>query len=142
MNISGNQLDIGNATTCRNGRTHYTRSFVDDGIFEELSLLSSEPNCIGWLCLDRDNYELGIIRYCQAHSGLWKIALLQEQQELMPSELIPRLAEISRYGDLVSFPKHHAGRLKVCPIRHFLLQDRIKMVVASRVSNREKELVG
>jgi len=102
----------------------YTRSFLDDKIFAALTELASQPNCSGWLSLDRDNYEEGIIRYCQSQPGIWKIALLQERDELMPSDLIPRLASLARPGDLLSFPKHHAGRhvpvvrannLTVCP---------------------------
>lgn len=102
----------------------YTRSFPDDEIFEILTSLAAEPNCKGWLSLDRDNYSEGIIRYCEAPSGIWSIALLQEKEELMPSEVIPYLTCFTRAGDLLSFPKHHAGRhvtpmkannLVVCP---------------------------
>lgn len=115
----------------------YTRSFDDDSMFEALSGLAAEPNCKAWLSLDRDNYELGIMRYCQSASN-WKIALLQEQADLMPSHLIPKLAKLSEPGDFLSFPKHHAGRhvepiksdnLLICPqvTGSFKLQTRSNM---------------
>lgn len=102
----------------------YTRSFPDDEIFAVLTQLASEPNCKGWLSLDRDNYNEGLIRYCESKPGIWRIALLQEQEELMPPDTIPYLSYFARAGDLLSFPKHHAGRhvqpmkannLTVCP---------------------------
>lgn len=94
----------------------YTRSFVDDALFGVLTRLAELPNCKGWLSLDRDNYNEGIIRYCEAPAGVWSIALLQEQEELMPSDVVPYLTLFSRAGDLLSFPKHHGGR-HVTPIK-------------------------
>ncbi|CAN5177175.1 hypothetical protein BH10CYA1_BH10CYA1_62830 [soil metagenome] len=94
----------------------YTRSFPDDEIFAALTELASERNCKGWLSLDRDNYLEGLIRYCESNSEVWQIALLQEREELMPPEMIPYLSIFTRSGDLLSFPKHHAGR-HVLPMR-------------------------
>lgn len=88
----------------------YTRSFPDDQIFLALTQLANEPNCQGWLSLDRDNYNEGIIRYCESESGMWRIALLQEQEALMPPDVIPYLSCFTQPGDLLSFPKHHGGR--------------------------------
>jgi len=94
----------------------YTRSFLDEEMFVALTKLASQPNCKGWLSLDRDNYNEGIIRYCETPPGIWRIALLQEQEEVMPPDAIPYLSCFSRAGDLLSFPKHHGGR-HVAPMR-------------------------
>jgi len=102
----------------------YTRSFPDDEIFAVLTELANESNCKGWISLDRDNYQEGLVRYCESQSGIWSIALLQEREELMPPDVIPYLSIFTQSGDLLSFPKHHAGRhvqpmrtenLTVCP---------------------------
>jgi hypothetical protein len=94
----------------------YTRSFLDEEMFAALTELASRPNCKGWLSLDRDNYNEGIIRYCESDPGNWCIALLQEQEEVMPLDAIPYLSCFSRTGDLLSFPKHHGGK-HVAPVR-------------------------
>lgn len=102
----------------------YTRSFLEDELFDTLCELAAQPNCKAWLSLDSENYDKGIIRYCNAKPGLWQIALLQEEADDMPSELLPALSQATRPGEIVSFPKHHGGRhveplkgdnITVCP---------------------------
>ncbi len=94
----------------------YTRAFPDDEIFTVLTELASEPNCQGWLSLDRDNYQEGLVRYCDSPSRVWRVAVLQEKEEVMPPDVIPYLSCFVQPGDLLSFPKHHAGR-HVSPMR-------------------------
>lgn len=87
----------------------YTRSFLEAKLFQALTQLAAQPNCQGWLSLDQDNYEAGILAFTSSN-GVWKIALLQEQEELMPPQLIPQLSAVVSTGELVSFPKHASGR--------------------------------
>jgi hypothetical protein len=101
----------------------YTRSFVDEKLFAAMSELAALPNCQAWLSVDQDNYEAGILAYCQ-RADVWKVALLQEREEVMPPDLIPALTAIMPAGKLVSFPQHRGGHhvpeikatnLTVCP---------------------------
>lgn len=102
----------------------YTRSFVDQSMFLELTKLAAEKNCRGWISIDKDNYCDGIMAYCRSNSKVWSLALLQEEESDMPPDLVPSLAELDSPGRVVSFPKHHGGRhvaavksesMTVCP---------------------------
>ena len=102
----------------------YTRSFVDSKVFEALCQFAALPNCQGWLSIDADNYNAGIMAKCNTAPGLWKLALLQQNESLMPDDLVPALKQHAAKGEVVSFPYHHGGRhavpikeepLMVCP---------------------------
>lgn len=102
----------------------YTRSFVDDALFPHLTELAEQPNCRGWISVDADNYNAGILSYCRTRHGIWNIALLQEDEMSIPPDMMPSLLSAARPGEIVAFPKHHGGRhvqpikadnLTVCP---------------------------
>jgi hypothetical protein len=86
----------------------YTRSFNDQAIIEALTELVALPNCQGWLSLGRDNYRQGLAAY-KAYPG-WKVAILQQAERDMPEEMLPAITEAVPFGNIVSFPYHHAGR--------------------------------
>ena len=86
----------------------YTRSFFEPELFQALTELASLPNCQGWLSVDTENYEAGLLAYAQ-EPRVWKLALLQEEQTRI-SELLPDLIEVARTKELVSFAIHHGGR--------------------------------
>ena len=86
----------------------YTRSFQERALFKALTQLASLPNCQGWLSVDSDNYEAGILAYAKGAS-VWKLALLQEEPEYM-EELLPDLVSAARPKHVVSFPYHRGGR--------------------------------
>src|SRR5579885_868265 len=64
----------------------YTRSFGDKQLFAEMTKLASLANCQGWLSIDRENYDAGLLAYAQA-PGVWRLALLQEEEASM-TELV------------------------------------------------------
>ena len=86
----------------------YTRSFVDVEIFQELTELASLKNCQGWLSIDSDNYNQGIIAKCQSSQDVWKLALLQSKE--LSADVIPALNEVALTGTVVNFPYHRSGR--------------------------------
>lgn len=86
----------------------YTRSFLERELFEALTELAALPNCQGWLSIDTENFEAGLLAYAQ-ESGVWKLALLQ-QERTQVEELLPDLIETAMTKELVSFPVHHGGR--------------------------------
>ena len=86
----------------------YTRSFLEPELFEALTELAALPNCQGWLSIDTENFEAGLLAYAQ-EPGVWKLALLQ-QERTQVEELLPDLIETARTKELVSFPVHHGGR--------------------------------
>lgn len=88
----------------------YTRSFLDPGILQSLNELCALPNCQGWLSVDKDNYDEGLLAFSKFRSHGWKLALLQEEETTMPDDLIPALIDTVRDGEAINFPKHHAGR--------------------------------
>ena len=101
----------------------YTRSFQNKELFNALTKLASLANCQGWLSIDSENYEAGLLAYAQ-HPGIWKLALLQEEPEQLDGNLLPKLALHARPREVVSFPVHRAGHhvdpinqpeLFVCP---------------------------
>jgi hypothetical protein len=55
----------------------YTRSFIRDEMCEALSILCALPNCQGWLSVDEDNYNRGLIVFSRFRQLGWKLALLQ-----------------------------------------------------------------
>ena len=93
----------------------YTRSFLDPDLFEELSKLAALPNCQGWLSLDAENFSQGIAAFCKK-PGVWKLALLQDDQDSLPLELLPKIEPQVSAGNIVNFP-YHAGGYHVEPIK-------------------------
>ncbi len=115
----------------------YTRSFVDEVLFESLTALAEKKNCRGWLSLDKDNYELGIKRFCQS-SDNWQIAILQDEEEVMPQDMLPMVSAEVKPWQAVLFPRHRGGRhvqpieaenLNICPqvLGAFPLENRANM---------------
>lgn len=94
----------------------YTRSFTDATIFDALTQLAALPNCQGWLSIDSDNFESGLMAYSKK-PGTWKLALLQEDYADLNGELLPELEQQALPKDVVSFPVHRGGR-HVKPIEH------------------------
>jgi hypothetical protein len=86
----------------------YTRSFEDKDLFAGMTKLASLANCQGWLSIDRENYERGLLAYAQA-PGVWKLALLQEEESCM-TELVEEIAVQVATKEMVSFPCHRGGR--------------------------------
>lgn len=93
----------------------YTRSFRHQDVFEELCKLAALPNCQGWLSLDAENFSEGIAAFYKK-PGLWKLALLQDNQDSLPLELLPRIEPQVTAGNIVNFP-YHAGGYHVEPIK-------------------------
>lgn len=101
----------------------YTRSFLDGTLFEAISELASLANCQGWLSIDSENYNEGLLAYAR-RPGVWKLALLQEEPDQLDANLLPELAVQARPREVVSFPVHRGGhhvepvvssQLFVCP---------------------------
>lgn len=86
----------------------YTRSFRDKDLFGALTQLASLPNCQGWLSVDSENYSAGLLAYAHA-LGVWKLALLQEEQEELDEQLLPALTSVAEGDNVVSFPFHRGG---------------------------------
>jgi hypothetical protein len=86
----------------------YTRSFLSTPMCVAFRSLVSQPNCQGWLSIDQDNYLFGLDVY-QSNPD-WKVALLQEGAEVMPSDLLAALSATVATKDLINFPYHHGGR--------------------------------
>lgn len=93
----------------------YTRSFVDSEIFAVMTELASLSNCQGWLSLDAENYEAGILAKCNTQS-IWKLALLQDQADYISPDLLESVKKSGGSGQVVSFPYHRAGR-HVAPVK-------------------------
>ncbi len=91
----------------------YTRSFLIGELFDSLTKLASLANCQGWLSIDSQNYEKGLLAYAQ-HPGIWKLALLQEAPEKLDN-VLPKLSIQAKPREVVSFPVHR-GRHHVDPI--------------------------
>lgn len=92
----------------------YTRSFADRDIFEAMTELASLPNCRGWLSVDSDNFGSALLAYGK-RSDVWQLALLQEEPEQLPNELLPALREVAALKEIVSFPVHR-GRYHAQPL--------------------------
>ncbi len=87
----------------------YTRSFLEPSLLAVLSELASQPNCQGFLSIDNDNFEQGLLAFA-AYPGVWKLALMQVEQDLLSAELIPAIQERVKHGEIINFPYHRAGR--------------------------------
>ncbi len=94
----------------------YTRSFREQLLLDAMTELASLANCQGWLSIDSDNYDSGILAYVQK-PGVWKLALLQEAGDEINEKLLPELALVAKSKQVVSFPAHHGGR-HAEPIQH------------------------
>jgi hypothetical protein len=86
----------------------YTRSFIEPTMFAALTELAQLENCQGWLSIDSDNYNQGIIAKCQSTKNVWKLALLQDKE--LADGVMPAIKEVSKNGMVVNFPYHHGGR--------------------------------
>lgn len=99
----------------------YTRSFVDASLLAILSELAAEPNCQGFLSIDTENFERGLLAFA-AYPGVWKLALMQQDEDDLDPNLIPALQAQVAPGQIISFPYHRAGHhaqpLKVEPLTH------------------------
>ena len=99
----------------------YTRSFVETQLLDALSELARQPNCQGFLSIDNENFEQGLLAFA-AYPGVWKLALLQQQEDELSPDLIPAIQEQVKIGEIISFPYHRAGHhvapLKVEPLTH------------------------
>jgi hypothetical protein len=85
----------------------YTRSFNQPALFDAMSKLAALPNCQAWLSIDSENYQSGLDVF-HTSNGHWKVALLQEQVDKLPEELLIQLKQIAP-GQIVSFPYHRGG---------------------------------
>jgi len=61
----------------------YTRSFLDQQVFEELCKLAALPNCQAFLSIDSENFNEGIAAFCKK-PGLWKLALFRKNKTHCP----------------------------------------------------------
>ena len=84
-----------------------SRSFLEPQLLEVLSELASQPNCQGFLSLDTENFEQGLEAYAR-YPGVWKLALLQQEQSELATDLMPALKQV-RGGQIINFPYHRAG---------------------------------
>jgi hypothetical protein len=97
----------------------YTRSFLASELLEVLSALAIQPNCQGFLSIDNDNFEQGLLAF-SSYPGVWKLALMQHEQDQLSAELIPAIRDLVKHGEIINFPYHRAGKhvqpLKVEPL--------------------------
>lgn len=93
----------------------YTRSFLEPRLLEVLSELASKANCQGFLSIDNDNFEQGLLAF-SAYPAVWKLALMQQQQEQLSPELMPAIQNQVKHGEIISFPYHRAGH-HVTPLK-------------------------
>ena len=94
----------------------YTRSFPDVNLFAALDNFAALANVQAWLSVDVDNYEEGMLAYLKGN-GKWKLALLQDDHDMIEADVIPALASVSQDSDLISFPRHVSG-WHVKPVHH------------------------
>ncbi|MBX9569244.1 MAG: hypothetical protein K2X77_10135 [Candidatus Obscuribacterales bacterium] len=101
----------------------YTRSFLSTEIFQSLTELASLPNCKGFISIDKDNHQAAIDAYLSKPS-VWNLAILQDEAEHLPPEMIRKFQEHGISANAICFPKHRAGRhvapvdlagLTICP---------------------------
>lgn len=93
----------------------YTRSLYEKKLLTVLTELASQPNCQGWLSIDSENYVAGLRAY-DRNPDVWKLALLQEPADDLPSTLIPAIKKHAISGNIVNFPYHH-GSYHVAPVQ-------------------------
>jgi len=94
----------------------YTRSFVDRALLDAMAELASLGNCRGWLSIDSENFESGLLAYAQ-RPGVWELSLLQESEEQLNERLLPALDRVTQSKQVVSFPVHR-GRYHAPPVKH------------------------
>lgn len=94
----------------------YTKSFSDARIFDVMTNLASAANCKGWLSIDSDNFDSGLLAYAR-RPGVWQLALLQEAEALLDGRVLPSLDSLQQVKQVVSFPVHQGGR-HAEPIQH------------------------
>ncbi len=87
----------------------YTRSFLEPALLAMLSELASEPNCRGFLSIDKDNFEQGLLAF-SSYPGVWKLALMQQSTDELPAGLIPAIQRRVKPGEIINFPYHRSGR--------------------------------
>lgn len=88
----------------------YTRSFLEPKLLSVLSELASQSNCQGFLSIDNDNFEQGLLAF-SSYPGVWKLALMQVEEEKLPLNLLPSLRDMVSPGQIINFPYHRAGKL-------------------------------
>lgn len=94
----------------------YTRSFAEKRLFDAMTELASLANCRGWLSIDSENFESGLLAYAK-RSDVWELALLQETEDVLNKDLLPAVDECTTAKQVVSFPVHR-GRYHAPPIKH------------------------
>lgn len=99
----------------------YTRSFLEPRLLETLSRLASQSNCQGFLSIDDENFEQGLHAFA-AYPGVWKLALMQQDEDDISPDLLPAIQKQVKPGQIINFPYHRAGRhvapLKADPLTH------------------------
>ena len=80
-----------------------------------LSQLASEANCQGFLSIDNDNFEQGLLAF-SAYPGIWKLALMQQEPDQLSTELMPAIRDSVKHGEIINFPYHRAGK-HVLPLK-------------------------
>lgn len=114
-------ITVSNRPKCR--FWFYTRSFCDPELLEALSRLASLSNCNGLLSIDSENFEQGLLAYAR-YPGIWKLALLQQDEAQLHPELLPAVKKSVSQGQVISFPFHRGSHhvkpviaepLTVCP---------------------------
>ena len=87
----------------------YTRSFLEPNLLSVLSELASQSNCQGFLSIDNDNFEQGLLAF-SSYPGVWKLALMQVEEEKLPLNLLPSVRDMVSPGQIINFPYHRAGK--------------------------------
>lgn len=87
----------------------YTRSFLEPKLLSVLSELASQSNCQGFLSIDNDNFEQGLLAF-SSYPGVWKLALMQVEEEKLPLNLLPSVHNMVSPGQIINFPYHRAGK--------------------------------
>lgn len=93
----------------------YTRSFLEPSLLAVLSELASEANCQGFLSIDNDNFEQGLLAF-SAYPGVWKLALMQQKEDQLSADLLPAIRDSVKQGEIINFPYHRAGQ-HVLPLK-------------------------
>lgn len=93
----------------------YTRSFLSEDLLAALSSLAALSNCQGLLSIDSDNFPAGLRAYA-GYPKVWKLALLQEDEQALAEDLLPAIQQNVAPGQIISFPYHRAGH-HVTPLR-------------------------
>jgi hypothetical protein len=87
----------------------YTRSFLEPKLLSVLSELASQSNCQGFLSIDNNNFEQGLLAF-SSYPGVWKLALMQVEEEKLPLNLLPSVRNMVSPGQIINFPYHRAGK--------------------------------